>query len=271
MFNNNIAEVARLLGFQSMSSPDISKNQLFEDPYGNSYIQIPNKLNSETIKVCLDLNSKKIIHPKISITPIHYEVADTIFNITKFNKNRSSLQEYQNNHHRDFAMLHSDFEALGEHNTDKDNCIYDQFESWLEFLELNNYEFISIDDAPKYTTNQQKYNVPFDLASANDEQSLVSWRGNYLQEKAHIKLIELTKIIEPLYSDNNPKAKEWLDAYRKLTTTDHYYYLADLKGQMGEFHEMFSPYNSREEAFEAISFAINFVTKEIEQYLELNS
>jgi alpha-amylase len=78
---------------------------------------------------------------------------------------------------------------------------------------------------------------------ADMERDLTAWRGNTMQERAFRQIYALS---DEVRSRNNP---ELLDVWRKLQTSDHFYYMCTKWFADGDVHAYFSPYESPYEAF----------------------
>jgi alpha-amylase len=206
----------------------------------------------------------------MSVAPIDHQISDLVFYLREFKGDsaKENLRNIIHNNSIGFHLLFSDFEVLGEHSR---NDEHDALEIFSEFISICNdeeMEFVNINNIPKFANFEaKKYNVPFFVSSGNSKRNLESWRGNYLQEKAFIHLTHLHDKATKLYGRSEEKAIHILECYRKLSTSDHFYYLADIPGKDGIIHEMFSPYNSRQDAFESYKFAVDFVSNEIDKFL----
>ena len=78
---------------------------------------------------------------------------------------------------------------------------------------------------------------------ADEERDLTAWRGNEMQEKS---LEAIYSLAEKVYTTNDPAV---LDTFRKLQTSDHYYYMSTKWFSDGDVHAYFSPYESPYDAF----------------------
>lgn len=268
--NNEIAEFVRLMGFDTMGFPGLYRfldNQ--EQPTLKS-IERP-LFYREHVEAAINHNDNETTPRYMTIAPLDHKLSDTIFNLKELTSEESILKENIKSSNWGFHLLFNDFEALGEHNSNTDG-VYEAMEKFIELFTEEGITFLSIGDLSNHANfEEKKYNIPFSVSSGNAKQDLESWRGNYLQEKAFVALTYLHDEASKLYDDQSKEAKRLLDAYRKLTTSDHFYYLADIPGPVGEVHKMFSPYNNTKDAFESYMFAINFVRDKITEYLNSNA
>jgi alpha-amylase len=80
--------------------------------------------------------------------------------------------------------------------------------------------------------------VPHMISWADTERDLSAWLGNAMQSNA---LHELYKLEGPLKEKADP---ELLADWRKLTSSDHFYYMCTKHWADGDVHKYFSPYES---------------------------
>lgn len=78
---------------------------------------------------------------------------------------------------------------------------------------------------------------------ADVERDLTAWRGNDMQNRALARIYELGERVK---RRNNPSL---LSLWRKLQTSDHFYYMCTKWFADGDVHAYFSPYESPYEAF----------------------
>src|SRR6185503_11277085 len=73
-----------------------------------------------------------------------------------------------------------------------------------------------------------------------------AWLENDMQKEAHRRLYELLPRARAAAEAGNP---EWLAAWRKLSTSDHVYYMSTKWHSDGDVHEYFTPYDSPHDSF----------------------
>ncbi len=268
-FNNEIAEFIRLIGFETMGAPGISRYINKEEKLEIKTIERPRFDRDETW-AAISNNPNEFTARYLSIAPINHALSDIVFFLKKFKGEASKkhLQDIINDNAVGFHLLFNDFEVLGEHSRDDGIDILEVFTEFITICKNEGVNFVNITDIPEYANfESKKYNIPFDVSSGNAEQNLESWRGNFLQEKAFVSLTYLHDKAKKLIPYNTPYSQKLLESYRKLTTSDHFYYLADIPGENGLVHEMFSPYRNRQDAYTNYEFALKFVSKEIDKFL----
>jgi alpha-amylase len=80
--------------------------------------------------------------------------------------------------------------------------------------------------------------VPYTISWADVERDISAWRGNPMQENALAELYKLEKIVMQTHDP------EIIDDWRKLQTSDHFYYMCTKYFADGDVHKYFNPYDS---------------------------
>ncbi len=96
------------------------------------------------------------------------------------------------------------------------------------------------------------YDVPEYISWADTERDLTAWRGNAMQWNALEETYRLERaikdrIVEAKNSGDPERQKHagyLLEDWRKLTTSDHFYYMCTKFWADGDVHKYFSPYDS---------------------------
>lgn len=97
-----------------------------------------------------------------------------------------------------------------------------------------------------------EYDVPDYISWADTERDLTAWRGNAMQHNALEETYRVEKILKDRLveakSKNDPKKLQDIEYivtdWRKLTTSDHFYYMCTKYWADGDVHKYFSPYDS---------------------------
>ena len=101
---------------------------------------------------------------------------------------------------------------------------------------------------PPSTTVTVKF--PRFTSWADAERDLTAWLGNAMQVSAHRSLYELRDAV--MGTDDDAMIEDW----RRLTTSDHFYYMCTKFFADGDVHKYFSPYESPYEAHIAFMNAL---------------
>ncbi len=85
--------------------------------------------------------------------------------------------------------------------------------------------------------------VPYTISWADIERDLSAWRGNPMQENA---LRELYRLESTVKDTNDIRI---ISDWRKMQTSDHFYYMCTKYFSDGDVHKYFNPYNSPYDAY----------------------
>ncbi len=139
--------------------------------------------------------------------------------------------------------LFMDFETFGE-NIWEDTGIFSFFEEFAsKWLANPANTFYTISEACDTFEANDEIDTPRTTTWADSERDLSAWLGNGMQHEAMRYLYELESDI--LRTGDEKLISDW----RKLTTSDHAYYMCTKYFTDGDVHAYFSPYDSPYDAF----------------------
>src|SRR4029077_14068102 len=85
---------------------------------------------------------------------------------------------------------------------------------------------------------------------ADAERDLSAWLSNSIEHEAMDRIYSLEKKVQ------DTKNKDLIDAWGKMQTSDHFYYMCTKFWSDGDVHKYFSPYDSPYEAYRRYSHAL---------------
>lgn len=139
--------------------------------------------------------------------------------------------------------LFMDYETFGEHQWDESG-IFD-FLSHLpqEWLKTDGNTFMTVSEAIDSFDAVDQVDVPQTVTWADTERDLSAWLGNAMQSSSIKALYDLQdKIIS---TGDFALIEDW----RRLQTSDHFYYMCTKWFSDGDIHAYFSPYETPYEAY----------------------
>lgn len=148
--------------------------------------------------------------------------------------------------------LFMDYETFGEHQW-HDTGIF-EFLDYLpdEFMKQGEgRSFMTISEAIDHYEPVDRIDVPQTITWADTERDLTAWLGNTMQQQAIGTLYDMRERV--LGSNDNDLIYDW----RRLQTSDHFYYMCTKWFKDGDVHAYFSPYSSPYEAFMNIMNALH--------------
>jgi alpha-amylase len=147
--------------------------------------------------------------------------------------------------------LFMDYETMGEHHWE-DTGIFDFWRALPgEILKHPDNDFVTPTEAVTRFDPVGDYDVPHYLSWADMERDITAWIGNPIQHDALRVLYELEDEVREV--GDAALLADW----RRLQTSDHFYYMCTKYWSDGDVHAYFSPYQSPYEAFIAYMNAIN--------------
>jgi alpha-amylase len=152
--------------------------------------------------------------------------------------------------------LYVDYETFGEHQW-QDTGIFDFLAHLPRECARRGLRFVHPSDlASRPPVGQLSFERPTSWADV--ERDTTAWLGNRLQYSAHERLYGLRQAV---WRGGDP---DQLEAWRRLTTSDHVYYMCTKWFADGDVHKYFSPYDSPYDAF----VAFMNVSQDLEQATE---
>lgn len=137
-----------------------------------------------------------------------------------------------------FTGIYLDYETFGEH-LDQGTGIFRFMEEMPSLLlESGQIAFVTPTDAISPWISQvpslAELEIPRPFSWADSEKDLSAWIGNPIQNAALEAVWRLEKSVAP----------RWRETWRKLLTSDHFYYMCTKRLGDGEVHKYFSPHGS---------------------------
>ena len=139
--------------------------------------------------------------------------------------------------------LFMDYETLGEHQWE-DTGIFQFLENLPnEILKNKDNNFKTVSQAASSYPSVGEIDCPQTISWADTERDLSAWLGNQMQKEAAQKIYSLENAV--LGAKNKPIIDDW----RKLQTSDHFYYMCTKWFSDGDVHKYFNPYESPYDCF----------------------
>jgi alpha-amylase len=201
------------------------------------------------------------LHGKLPLLLKHAELSDDVafrFSNKSWKEYPLTVEKYLDWMHiypeNHIVNLFMDFETFGEHQWE-DTGIFKFFEVFVErFLKKEWNNFVTpeqvFDQAWKQIKVEKKphfdlpvYDVPKPISWADVDRDLTAWIDNHFQQDTLAKIYALEKKVL------GSKDETLLDDWRRLQTSDHFYYMCTKWSADGDVHAYFSPYESPFEAY----------------------
>lgn len=258
IYRNELAHIARLMGFSGILAEgadrilgDRSPNQLFAPP---KFSLSPGQ--QRTIRLFRPFDTAK---RDIRILLKNYRLSDDVaFRFSDkswigFPLTAERFTDWLLGSEGFTRNLFMDYETFGEHQW-ADTGIFDFLRAlpriWQERGIATRTPSETIDAWNKSKKQTPCYDAHEFLSWADQERDLSAWQGNRIQTAALQAIHALEK---PVRDSEDPRM---IDAWRKLQTSDHFYYMCTKYWSDGDVHKYFSPYESPYEAYRRFSHAL---------------
>lgn len=243
VYDNKIGEIIRNLGYKSILIEDAWWNEKVKQGEVDSvFINKPVELSEYEINY---IKSKKIQDKPENYLKLILRDVESSDGIMFIDSKPNKLAQSVLTSNKKYIGTFTDYEFLGEHNSTAGGA-FKNLDNQIALLIENNCRFETVD------------NVAFDVNSSNllqydclkysswghIQRDITVWRGGAEQEIAFAKLTDLYNKIK---DKNN---LELMTAWRRFSTSCHFYFLGNKKGGDKNFVDLFSPYQSVSEALE---------------------
>ncbi len=145
-----------------------------------------------------------------------------------------------------FIGLFMDYETFGEHQGEETGVLEFMRHVPGYVLEDPRFRFQTPSQVAAEHEPVAEIEAPSPVSWADAERDLSAWLGNPMQKAAQTALYELADDVRRLAELGHP---EFLEDWRKLTTSDHVYYMCTKVRSDGDVHEYFTPYESPHDSF----------------------
>jgi alpha-amylase len=157
--------------------------------------------------------------------------------------------------------LFMDYETFGEHQW-ADTGIFQFLEKLPELvLARRRFRFDTPSEAAARYDAIGRLDIPYPVSWADTERDLTAWLGNGMQQAAARAIYELG----PAARAAGEQRPELLERWRRLTTSDHLYYMCTKWFADGDVHKYFSPYQTPHDAFIAFMNVVDDLARRLDE------
>ena len=142
--------------------------------------------------------------------------------------------------------LFMDYETFGEHQWEDTGIFHFLAAFPREILRHKDTTFMTPQETIASYESVGEIDVPNVLTWADTERDLSAWTGNEIQQSA---IAELYALEEDILASNDLKL---IEDWRRMQTSDHFYYMCTKWFADGDVHKYFNPYQTPYDAY--ISF-----------------
>ena len=154
-----------------------------------------------------------------------------------------------------FVGLFMDYETFGEHHG-HEGGILDFLAALPEaVLSKKGLKFATPTEAAAGAKTAAALSIPSTISWADEARDLTAWLGNAMQTSARDALYDVLATVR------RAKRPDLFEAWRRLSTSDHLYYMCTKWSADGDVHKHFSPYATPHDAFIAFMNVLDDVER----------
>jgi alpha-amylase len=255
IYCNELAEVARLLGFRGILAEGADHLLRGRSP-NRPYVPPAFSLPEEWKRTIAEHRPHRAVSKRMHVLLKNYRLSDDIaFRFSDkswvcFPLNAETFSDWIASCEGHSVNLFLDYETFGEHQW-ADTGIFDFLRAlpklWQEHgvRAVTPSQVIDLWNGPDDTFDAHTF-----LSWADTERDLSAWQGNRIQQAALDTLYSLERAVK------EQGDTQLLKAWRRLQTSDHFYYMCTKWWNDGDVHKYFSPYDSPYEAYRRFSHAL---------------
>jgi alpha-amylase len=161
--------------------------------------------------------------------------------------------------------LFMDYETFGEHQWSSTG-IFNFLKSLpSEILKHPDNRFATPSEVIKDFQPVEELDIHHIISWADTERDLSAWIGNKMQQSAIQKIYAVERAVK------TSKSKKLIEDWRKLQTSDHFYYMCTKWFSDGDVHKYFNPYDSPYDAFITYMNILTDFEKRLEKEVKTNA
>jgi alpha-amylase len=234
IYSNGIADMVEDMGFDVMLTEGVDRILKWQSP---NFVYEP--IHGRGMKLLLK-NYK--LSDDIAFRFSQRSWADYPLTVDKF---ASWIHSMDGN--TDTINLFMDYETIGEHQWEETG-IFDFFRNLPDAIFRHPaFGFATPSETIQKYPPVAKISIPDTISWADTERDLSAWLGNPMQDDTIAWLYSYTKQVK---ERNDPHL---LHQWRKLQTSDHFYYMCTKYWSDGDVHKYFSVYDSPHDSYVIIS------------------
>lgn len=256
IYRNELAHIVRLLGFHGIlaeGTDHLLRGRSANEPFVPPHFRLPRKTEAILSRLRPHAERAEEIHVLLK----NYRLSDDVaFRFSDkswvgFPLHADTFTNWLTGSGGHSVNLFMDYETFGEHQW-ADTGIFEFLRAlprlWQERGIVAATPSQVIDAWGQEHTHE--YDVHNFISWADMERDLSAWQGNRIQGAALDGVYALEKAVK---ATGNPLL---LDMWRRLQTSDHFYYMSTKYWSDGDVHKYFSPYDSPYEAYRRYSHAL---------------
>lgn len=256
IFNNEIAQTVKQMGFKGIiaeGADHLLRGRSPNTPYRPPEFQ----LSPEKEQIIREHRPLKNASDSIHILLKNYRLSDDVAfrfsdkNWASFPLMSSTYADWLRGNSGHSVNLFMDYETFGEHQWEHTG-IFDFLRSLPAECDARGIHAATPSTVlrtwnPDWSDTYDAHNT---ISWADTERDLSAWLGNHIQRSAMDAIFAMEDAVKKTGD------AALIETWRKLLTSDHFYYMCTKYWSDGDVHKYFSPYDSPYEAYRRFSHAL---------------
>jgi alpha-amylase len=259
IYNNEIAEFVREMGYRGVLAEGWDPVLGWRSP-NHLYLPPKTDLHPEDRKIAranrITGRSKGQAAPRpIGLLMKNYKLSDDIAfrfsdrNWSEWPLTTDKYVEWLKNTPGETINLFMDYETFGEHQWE-DTGIFEFLRYLPVACQRAGIGFRTPSETLRALKPVGEADIPHLMSWADMERDLSAWLSNPLQESALSRIFSMESEIKSQLDHLDSLAREqMIHTWRKLQTSDHFYYMCTKYWSDGDVHAYFSPFESPYDAY----------------------
>lgn len=271
IFNNEIAEAVKQMGFHGMiaeGADHVLRGRSPNLPYAIPTFTLPKETTTIIARNRPLQKASKDLHVLLK----NYRLSDDIAfrfsdkNWAGYPLVAETYCDWLQCNQGHSINLFMDYETFGEHQW-AETGIFDFLRELPAVMEQRGMHCATPSEVITAWKDRASdtYDVHTTISWADSERDLSAWLGNHIQQSAMNAIFALEASVK------KTNDKELIEIWRKLLTSDHFYYMCTKYWSDGDVHKYFSPYDSPYEAYRRFSHALCDLQIRVDNTKILNS
>lgn len=272
IYNNEVANFVRLLGFNGIVAEGWDKYMDWRSP---NYVHNAKncEIHPEDRKIADRESFTKRRNPKIRLLTKNYKLSDDIaFRFSNkdwvgYPLDAKKFADWIEGAEGNTINLFMDYESFGEHQWE-DTGIFEFMEHLPGELLKRGITFKTPSETIKSYKSHGDLDVHDLMSWADESRDLSAWTGNNIQDSALKAIYDIEETVLRITKGqkNREEKDELLEIWRRMQTSDHFYYMCTKYWSDGDVHKYFSPYDSPYDAYINYMNCFNDFVLRIEQF-----
>lgn len=238
IYNNELASVIEGMGYDGIITEGVDRILTYRSP---NFLYQP--VNTSRIKLLLK-NYK--LSDDIAFRFSNVDWSEHPLHAPKF---AQWVNAVNGNGH--VVNLFMDYETFGEHQWEHTGIFNFMDHLPGELLKHPDNDFVTPSEAIDRYDHSGQMDIHNFVSWADEDRDLSAWLSNSIQNDAARKIYELEELI--LESGDLDLIEDW----RRMQTSDHFYYMCTKYFSDGDVHKYFNPYETPYDAFINFMHALN--------------